>query len=190
MSIHPPGRNDHATAAIAAARRRRHACRAWSRWVPRGIAAVALIAVVVALLAPPLRAQNEAMKPLIDPNSSAPEPSMSPSGPVQTDNSMPPPIPKMHLRQSITGSMMVAPPYGVAPLLVGFFVLADDPEGIGFLTYSWNFGDGTVSALPPELYIYHTYQNPGTYVCTLTMKTMDGRQRTFIQGVIVRPPGD
>ncbi len=86
--------------------------------------------------------------------------------------------------------MMVAPPYGVAPLLVGFFVLADDPEGIGFLTYSWNFGDGTVSALPPELYIYHTYQNPGTYVCTLTMKTMDGRQRTFIQGVIVRPPGD
>jgi hypothetical protein len=104
------------------------------------------------------------------------------------DESMPPPMEKMRIREQVTGSMLAAPPYGIAPMRVGFFVLADDPEGIGFLTYSWNFGDGTVSALPPELYIFHTYNNPGTYVCTLTIKTVDGRAQTFRQGVVVKAP--
>ncbi|HUN60019.1 MAG TPA: PKD domain-containing protein [Candidatus Binataceae bacterium] len=100
----------------------------------------------------------------------------------------PPPMQPMRIMQPITGSMAVAPPYGVAPLKVGFFVLANDPEGIGFLTYSWNFGDGTVSSLPPELYIFHTYNSAGTYVCTLTIKTVDGRSKTFVQGVDVQAP--
>jgi PKD repeat protein len=106
------------------------------------------------------------------------------------DPSMPPPMASMHMRQPVSGSMMAAPPYGIAPMRVGFFVLADDPEGIGFLTYSWNFGDGTVSALPPELYIFHTYQNPGTYSCSLTITTVDGRSQTFRQGVVVKAPSD
>lgn len=83
--------------------------------------------------------------------------------------------------------MMVTPPYGNAPLKVGFFVIANDPENIGFLTFQWNFGDGTVSALPPELYIFHTYANPGNYLCSLVIKTVDGRSKTFFQGVIVKP---
>jgi PKD domain-containing protein len=112
------------------------------------------------------------------------------SGSTSNDASMAPPMSKMHIRQPITGSMMAAPPYGLAPMRVGFFVLADDPEGLGFLTYSWNFGDGTVSALPPELYIFHTYKNPGTYACSLTITTVDGRSQTFRQGVVVKPPGD
>jgi len=114
---------------------------------------------------------------------------MNPSMPAD-DPSMPPPMMKMHISQQITGSMMAAPPSGIAPMQVGFFVLADDPEGFGFLTYSWNFGDGTVSALPPELYIYHTYQNPGTYLCTLTVKTVDGREQTFMQGIVVATGAD
>ncbi len=104
-----------------------------------------------------------------------------------SDPSMPPPMPKLHLPGQITGSMLAAPPYGFAPMKVGFFVLADDPEGLGFLTYSWNFGDGTVSALPPELYIFHTYKKPGSYLCLLTVKTVDGRSKTFMQGVLVKP---
>jgi PKD domain len=95
---------------------------------------------------------------------------------------------RVPILQPITGSMMVSPPYGTAPLKVGFFVLASDPEDIGFLTYSWNFGDGTVSSLPPELYIFHTYANPGTYVCSLVIKTVDGRSKSFFQGVIVKDP--
>jgi len=111
-----------------------------------------------------------------------------PGGEPSPDPSQPPAMQPMRIMQPITGSMALAPPYGTAPLQVGFFVLASDPEGIGFLTYSWNFGDGTVSSLPPELYIYHTYTNPGTYVCTLTIKTVDGRTKTFIQGVDVQAP--
>ncbi len=107
-----------------------------------------------------------------------------------SDSSMAPPMAKMHIRSPITGSMMAAPPYGLAPMKVGFFVLADDPEGIGFLTYSWNFGDGTVSSLPPELYIFHTYENPGTYSVELTITTVDGRSQTFRQGVVVKAAGD
>jgi PKD repeat protein len=102
-------------------------------------------------------------------------------------NEMPPPIGNLHIPQPVHGSMIVTPPYGYAPLRVGFFVLATDPEGLGFLTYSWNFGDGSVSSLPPELYIFHTYQKPGTYVCELTTTTVDGRKNSFFQGIIVQP---
>jgi PKD domain len=152
-------------------------------------AMVALIAATTIALNPaPLRAQDAgggdqgmSMNPSM--------PSNDTSMPAD-DPSMAPPMSRMHITQEITGSMLVAPPYGLAPLKVGFFVIADDPEGQGFLTYSWNFGDGTVSALPPELYIFHNYQNPGNYVCTLTVKTVDGRSQTFIQGVLVKTPGD
>ena len=85
---------------------------------------------------------------------------------------------------------MATPPYGNAPLKVGFFVIASDPENIGFLTFQWNFGDGTVSSLPPELYIFHTYANPGNYLCSLVIKTVDGRSKTFFQGVIVKDPAN
>jgi len=112
-------------------------------------------------------------------------PMASPS-PSNTD--MPPPTENLHIPQPVRGSMIVSPPYGSAPLRVGFFVLANDPEGLGFLTYSWNFGDGTVSSLPPEMYLFHTYQNPGSYVCELTTTTVDGRKNSFFQGVIVEPP--
>lgn len=115
-------------------------------------------------------------------NGSGPMASPSPS-----NNEMPAPLQNLHIPQPVHGSMIVTPPYGVAPLRVGFFVLATDPEGLGFLTYSWNFGDGTVSSLPPELYIFHTYNNPGTYVCELTTTTVDGRKNSFFQGVIVEP---
>ena len=135
----------------------------------------------------------------------------APQGPT-TEGAEPPPIHSVRVRQPVSGSMMVTPPYGSAPLRVGFFVLAADPEEIGFLTYQWNFGDctfvvglwqvadmeragrvfvlnfgdGTVSSLPPELYIFHTYAKPGNYVCSLVIKTVDGRSKTFFQGVVVK----
>ncbi|HKV53743.1 MAG TPA: PKD domain-containing protein [Candidatus Binataceae bacterium] len=107
--------------------------------------------------------------------------------PSPANNQMPAPVPNLRILQPVHASMMVSPPYGIAPLSVGFFVIASDPEQIGFLTYSWNFGDGSVSSLPPEMYIFHTYHQPGNYVCTLTMTTVDGRKNTVFQGVLVRP---
>ncbi len=155
--------------------------------------AVATLIAMTALVLNPivLRAQDAGGSEMgIDPDSVMKSPSM-PADPSMAvnDPSLPPPMERMHIRQPVTGSMMAAPPYGMAPMNVGFFVLADDPEGIGFLTYSWNFGDGTVSALPPELYIFHTYKMPGTYVCSLTIKTVDGRSQVFRQGVVVKARG-
>jgi len=109
------------------------------------------------------------------------------ASPNPSSNEMATPIPNLHIMQPVRGSMMASPPSGAAPLRVGFFVLASDPEGLGFLTYSWNFGDGTVSSLPPELYIFHTYQKPGSYVAQLTATTVDGRKASLFQGVIVQP---
>jgi hypothetical protein len=151
---------------------------------------VALIAATALALHPAaLRAQDTGAMGSDDQGMSM-SPSMSSNDSSSSgDSAMPPPIAKMRIGQQITGSMLAAPPYGLAPMKVGFFVIADDPEGQGFLTYSWNFGDGTVSALPPELYIFHTYHNPGNYMCTLTVKTVDGRAKTFMQGVLVKPRG-
>lgn len=115
-------------------------------------------------------------------------PPLRPPPPDVTTGDEVPPLERVPIRQPIDGSLIVSPPYGTAPLKVGFFVLASDPEAIGFLTYSWNFGDGTVSSLPPELYIFHTYANPGNYVCSLVIKTVDGRSTSFFRGVIVRDP--
>jgi len=151
--------------------------------------AAALLAVVaIAAGSPASRAQYEGSANGMD--SGGMGSSNGKGDSVPSDTSMAPPMDRMHIRQPVTGSMMAAPPYGLAPMKVGFFVLADDPEGIGFLTYSWNFGDGTVSALPQELYIFHTYFKPGTYACTLTVTTVDGRSQTFRQGVVVKAPGD
>jgi PKD repeat protein len=112
--------------------------------------------------------------------------------PVSTpdDSGMLPPMTQIPMRQPVSGTLMVAPPYGNAPLKVGFFVLASDPENIGFLTFQWDFGDGSVSSLPPELYIFHTYATPGNYLCTLVVKTVDGRSLTMMQGVVVVPVQD
>jgi PKD repeat protein len=142
----------------------------------------ALVIAVPMLAGNPARAQdmgdsgneNNGMGP-------TPSPTPSPGG------SDLPAMPRIPIRQPIQGSMMAAPSYGNSPLTVGFFVLATDPENIGFLTYQWNFGDGHVSSLPPELYIAHTYQNPGNYVCLLIVKTVDGRSATLFQGVVVKP---
>jgi hypothetical protein len=152
--------------------------RQWAR-VP--LLAVACLALVVAIQ--PARAQDMDMGAGGAGGTMMPPP----GGDTPPDPTQAPPMRPMRIMEPITGSMAVAPPYGNAPLKVGFFVLASDPEDIGFLTYSWNFGDGTVSSLPPELYIFHTYANPGTYTCMLTIKTVDGRSKTFVQGVDVRP---
>jgi len=152
------------------------------RWVAVPLAAIAVLILIVATL--PARAQDMNMD-----SGGGSGDTMAPL-PGTSDSSNPdeaPPMQPMRIMQPITGSMAVAPPYGLAPLKVGFFVLASDPENVGFLTYSWNFGDGTVSSLPPELYIFHTYASPGTYTCMLTIKTVDGRSKTFVQGVDVRP---
>ncbi len=80
------------------------------------------------------------------------------------------------------------PSYGNAPLTVGFFVDANDPADVGFVSYQWNFGDGHVSTLPP-LMTYETYATPGTYIVTITATTADGRSASALTGVTAASQG-
>jgi hypothetical protein len=144
------------------------------------------LAILSALIFPNARAAIPSAYAQMGPESGSELNGVGPmASPSPGSDDLPAPIPELHIPQPVHGSMMVSPPSGTAPLSVGFFVLSTDPEGLGFLTYSWNFGDGTVSSLPPELYIFHTYKNPGNYVCELTMTTVDGRKAAVFQGVLV-----
>ena len=148
-------------------------------------------AIVIAIAPAPVRAQNNQINNGIggssDMNANLEMNRVPGMERNETPDSMRnPPMGSLEIREPVTGTMLVSPPYGNAPLRVGFFVVATDPENIGFLTYQWNFGDGTVSALPPEKYIPHLYKAPGNYVCSLTLKTVDGRSKTIFTGVVVR----
>jgi PKD domain-containing protein len=155
------------------------------------VAALAFAAAIVFVITPPARAQTNQLNNGMGDNSSMntnPEMNRAPSirGEESPDSIMKPPMGSLEIREPLTGTMMVSPPYGNAPLRVGFIIVANDPENIGFLTYQWNFGDGTVSSLPPVKFIPHTYKKPGNYVCSLTLKTADGRSKTIFAGVVVR----
>jgi hypothetical protein len=155
------------------------------------VAAFTFAAAIVLAIAAPARAQTNQLNNGMGDNSDMnanPEMNRVPGmeGNETPDSMMPPGMGSLEIREPLTGTMMVSPPYGNAPLNVGFIVVATDPENIGFLTYEWNFGDGTVSSLPPEKYIPHLYANPGNYVCSLTLKTVDGRSKTIFTGVVVR----
>ena len=157
------------------------------------VAALAFAAAILFAITPPARAQNNQINNGMGDGSGMnanPEMNRAPSirGDESPDSLMTPGIGSLEIREPLTGTMMVSPPYGNAPLRVGFIIVANDPENIGFLTYQWDFGDGTVSSLPPLKFIPHTYNTPGNYVCSLTLKTVDGRSKTIFAGVVVRRP--
>jgi PKD repeat protein len=104
---------------------------------------------------------------------------------AQESESQPTATPEIQLGLPPTVSIRALPPYGAAPLTVGFFVNAVDPENAGFVSYRWNFGDGRVAITPPLL-TYQTYVKPGNYLATLTVVTSDGRSASAFAGVTVR----
>ncbi len=69
-------------------------------------------------------------------------------GPTATPSPMIlPAIPRIQL--------LPVPGYGPAPLTVGFLLSSQDPETV-LQTFTWNFGDGHVSMLPPTIYLNFT----------------------------------
>jgi gliding motility-associated-like protein len=55
-----------------------------------------------------------------------------------------------------------------------------------YISYTWNFGDGeTVSNVPDPS---HVYQNPGTYLVTLTVLGDNGQTTTTVDSVVVLTP--
>jgi PKD repeat protein len=57
---------------------------------------------------------------------------------------------------------------------------ADD----NFLTYTWDFGDGT--ELGQGVFAAHAYKNPGDYTATLTVSDSDGLMTKAMAKVSVR----
>jgi hypothetical protein len=93
---------------------------------------------------------------------------------------------RMQIAEPLLVTVQAVPGYGPAPLLVGFLVNAVDPSGAQIVSYTWNFGDGHLSTVPPTL-AYNTYANPGSYVATVTVTTIDGRSATGFAGITVKP---
>ncbi len=138
--------------------------------------AIALVAAVVSLM-PGVRP-----RPVLGQEQPQQRPS---SGGTMADNHPR----RMNIPQPPSVTMTAVPSYGVSPMVVGFFVNGVDPEGQGFVSYFWTFGDGQVSMDPPLMF-FHTYHTPGTYVATVTATTADGRVAIAYAGVTVRPPAD
>ncbi len=73
---------------------------------------------------------------------------------------------------------------GEAPLEVEFDAIESyDPDGI-IASYRWDFGDGEFTY---GVNVGHTYQNPGTYTVTLTLKDLLGGVSTLSKKVTVTP---
>ena len=83
--------------------------------------------------------------------------------------------------------LQTVPAYGPAPLVVGFFVSSVNPEAAPISSYIWNFGDGQVSMLPPTA-LFHTYNNPGSYIVNVTVTDTNGHQASSFAGVTVTQP--
>lgn len=74
-----------------------------------------------------------------------------------------------------------SPTTGGPPLVVGFSSAgSSDPEGLT-LSYSWNFGDGTIATTANPT---HTYQTAGSYTAILTVS--DGVNTAFATGLSIQ----
>jgi PKD repeat protein len=89
---------------------------------------------------------------------------------------------------TMPASLMAQPQYGKSPLTVDFFVIEQgSPQTAASTTYAWNFGDGTMSSLPPQAFVAHVYQRPGTYFCSLIIMSTQSGAGTLLTSVLVRP---
>jgi PKD repeat protein len=114
---------------------------------------------------------------------SAAPPGAQETPPAAESTASAPQIPELPLVE-----LQAIPGYGVAPMTVGFLVQNGNPQSGEFVSYRWNFGDGSVSNMPPQA-ILHTYTQPGSYVVTVTATTSSGYNASGFAGVIVRPSG-
>jgi hypothetical protein len=107
--------------------------------------------------------------------------------PAQEEEESPTPMatPDMMLLPSV--AIYPDPPHGPAPLVAGFVPEVHDPSNSEIIFYKWNFGDGHFATTPP-LITYNTYANPGVYVVSLTVVTVDGRSATGFTSVSVQAP--
>ena len=76
-------------------------------------------------------------------------------------------------------------PLPAAPVASGSTVQFSPGLDAPGLSFSWDFGDGTVTGFGANSAASHTYAQPGLYTVTLTVRSTDGRTATqvFVQAV-------
>ena len=90
--------------------------------------------------------------------------------------------------QPPTAALSVTPTSGTAPLPVTANAGGStDPQG-QTLTYTFDFGDGTVLGPQPASTASHTYPTPGTYPVTVTVRDQSGLSDTAQHNVVVSNP--
>jgi hypothetical protein len=87
--------------------------------------------------------------------------------------------------QLLSATLLGEPFYGTAPLTVDFYVGLASLQAP--LQYQWQFGDGAVSSQPPNAYMQHVYEKPGTYQCSVTLMNAQGRSTTLSTSIVVQP---
>jgi hypothetical protein len=85
--------------------------------------------------------------------------------------------------QPPTVSIVASPTEGPAPLEVLFGVLAYDPDG-EVVSCHWDFGDGNRGF---GTSVWHTYENPGTYVAKATATDNRGASVSATTTITVHP---
>ena len=88
-------------------------------------------------------------------------------------------------QSGITATLLAVPVNGRGPLTVDFYVGLANRQGS--LVYQWNFGDGAVSAMQASVYMLHVYQQPGSYLCTLSLTSSQGLTTTVFTTITVQP---
>jgi hypothetical protein len=84
-------------------------------------------------------------------------------------------------------ALSVTPPTGMAPLAVSADASGStDLDGTPIASYSFDFGDGTVTGPQATAIATHTYLVGGTYVVTVAVKDTAGLWSTATAGLLVR----
>jgi len=94
-----------------------------------------------------------------------------------------------HVNRPPVASLSATPTQGLAPLTVSFDGSGSyDPDG-SVTFYTFTFGDGTNPVTQPTPKIQHTYQNPGGYFATLTVKDNEGATSSNVASVEIEVGG-
>ena len=97
----------------------------------------------------------------------------------------PPPPPPPPVNEPPVAAVAVSPQVGEAPLPVTFDATASSDADGTIVSWSWDFGDGSIGA---GAIIAHEYADPGVYTATLTITDDDGGTATTTVQVTATDP--
>jgi len=92
----------------------------------------------------------------------------------------------VRIREYPTASFTYSPSFPIVGETVTFNASSSSPNGGSIITYSWNFGDGTLPVNTSNPLTTHVYSSVGNYTVTLTVIDSEGLADTAVDIVRVR----